>query len=52
MRRSSARGRWAQTELVHGGQWTRAARGVAERAIVTLFFASSNYLAASLCVYV
>jgi len=52
VRRSSACGRLAQAELVHGGQWTQAARDVAERANVRLFLTSSNYLAASLCVYV
>ena len=36
-------GRRAQAEVVHGGPWTQAARGVAGRASVRLCFASSYH---------
>jgi len=34
-------GRWAQAVVVHGGEWTQAARGTASRANVRLCLASS-----------
>jgi len=34
------KGRWAQAEVVHGFQWTRAVRGITRRANVKLCLAS------------